>query len=213
MAFDSVIRWFLPKDDKFFGLLEEHASVAAEAAAAMVRLPLANGAAREALDEVHRFEHRGDDKVREVKLALEQTFVTPIDREDIHTLSNRLDDIIDYMYYAAQVFVTYDVQQKTPAMVEMMATIAEATAVIRDNLPLLRQSRSDQVATARAQVVTLERRGDDIFRAEMAALYKNAGVDAKELLRQQAVLKALEDALDCCLDAADVMENIAIKHA
>lgn len=213
MSFQSVVRWLLPKDDKFFKLLEDHAAVVAEAAAAMVNLPITSDKAAAALEEVHIFEHRGDDLVRAVKLALEETFVTPLDREDIHTLSNRLDDIIDYLYYAAQVFVTYDVHHKTPAMQNLIVAIAEASAVIRDTLPFLRQHRYEKVAPARAEVVALERRGDDIFRSEMAALYKSAEVDAKELLRQQAVLKTLEDALDCCMDCADVLENIAIKHA
>ena len=71
----------------------------------------------------------------------------------------------------------------------------------------------EKLAPARLQIVALEKRGDAVYRGEMASLFKNPEVKAKELLRQQAVLDALEAALDSCQDAADVLENVAIKHA
>jgi uncharacterized protein len=148
-----------------------------------------------------------------VTLKLEESFVTPIDREDIHNLATQLDDVLDYLYAAAQAFVTYDVQEKTPTMSEMIKLIWEATAVLKDAMPLLRQRRCDEVAPARLKIIHLEKQHDTLYRSAMGALYKDPRVDAKELLRQQAVLSALEAAMDCCQDAADVLENIAIKHA
>lgn len=213
MGVQDIIRWLLPKEDKFFTLLEQHAAVVAETASAMVDLPLGNGRSSEALERIHELEHQGDELVRAVTLRLEESFVTPIDREDIHNLSTQLDDVLDYLYAAAQAFVTYDVQEKTQVMGEMLKLISEATAVLKDALPLLRLHRADEVAPARLKIINLEKQHDTLYRGEMGTLYRDPRIDAKELLRQQAVLSALEAAMDCCQDAADVLENIAVKHA
>lgn len=213
MAMQDVIRWLLPREDRFFSLLEQHAAVAAEAAALLEQLPVGNGVATAALERIHELEHRGDELVRSVTLALGQTFITPIDREDIHNLATQLDDVLDFLYAAAQAFVTYGVHEKTQAMAEMQRLLREATTVLRDALPMLRQRRCDEVAPARLKVIALEKQHDMLYRDEMRALFHNDAIDAKELLRQQAVLSALEAAMDCCQDAADVLENIAIKHA
>jgi predicted phosphate transport protein (TIGR00153 family) len=213
MPFQSLIRWLLPKDDKFFSLLEEHAGVLAEAAEIMQRLLLPSAHPAEILEEVHKLEHRGDYLVREVMLALDETFVTPIDREDIHSLATSLDNVLDYMYKAAQSFVAFEVQELTAAMRDMLQILAESTRVLKDTLPHIRSHHLEKFAPARLQIVGMEKRGDGIYQSEMAALFKNRSVDAKELLRQQAVLDSLEAALNSCQDAADVLENVAIKHA
>lgn len=85
--------------------------------------------------------------------------------------------------------------------------------VLKDALPHIRKKHLEKLAPARLQIVALEKRGDAVYRTEMASLFKNPDVNAKELLRQQAVLDALEASLDSCQDAADVLENVAIKHA
>ena len=214
MALQAFIRWLLPKDDRFFKLFEDHAEVISEAAKIMVDFPSTDGGMTlDVLEKIHRLEHRGDDMVRAVMLALDETYVTPIDREDIHVLSTALDNVLDYMYSAAQSFVAYEVRALTPAMRELLQLLVEGTKVLHDTVPSIRQHQLDKLAPARLQIVAMEKRGDAIYQNEMAALFKNPAVDAKELLRQQAVLNALEAALNSCQDAADVLENVAIKHA
>ena len=214
MPLQAFIRWLLPKDDRFFKLFEDHAAVIAETARIMHDFPSTAGAMTlEVLEKIHKLEHRGDDMVRTVMLALDETYVTPIDREDIHVLATALDNVLDYMYSAAQSFVSYEVREFTPAMRELLQLLVEGTKVLHDTVPSIRQHQLDKLAPARLQIVAMEKRGDAIYQAEMAALFKNPAVDAKELLRQQAVLDALEAALNSCQDAADVLENVAIKHA
>jgi uncharacterized protein Yka (UPF0111/DUF47 family) len=214
MALQALIRWLLPKDDRFFKLFEDHAEVISEAAKIMLDFPSTDGGKTlDVLEKIHHLEHRGDDMVRAVMLALDETYVTPIDREDIHVLATALDNVLDYMYSAAQSFVAYEVRELTPAMHEMLQLLSEGTTVLRETVPSIRQHQLDKLAPARLQIVAMEKRGDAIYQAEMAALFKNPSVDAKELLRQQAVLNALEAALNSCQDAADVLENVAIKHA
>lgn len=216
MPIQALIRWLLPKDDRFFKLFEDHAEVISEAAKIMVDFPAHGGEGdniQDVLKKIHQLEHRGDDMVRSVMLALDETYVTPIDREDIHSLATALDNVLDYMYSAAQSFVFYEVRELTQAMRELLQLLAEGTAVLRETVPGIRRHQLDKLAPARMQIVAMEKRGDAIYQTEMAALFKNPAVDAKELLRQQAVLNALEAALNSCQDAADVLENVAIKHA
>ncbi len=214
MPLQAFIRWLLPKDDRFFKLFEEHAQVIAEAARIMLEFTSTGGGmSSELLEKVHKLEHRGDDMVRTVMIALDETYVTPIDREDIHVLATALDNVLDYMYSAAQSFVSYEVRELTPSMREMLKLLVEGTQVLHDTVPNIRRHQLDKLAPARLQIVGMEKRGDAIYQAEMAALFKDPQVDAKELLRQQAVLNALEAALNSCQDAADVLENVAIKHA
>ena len=213
MALQGLINWLVPRDDKFFTLLEEHAGLLGEAADVMASFPDDPSGSHAMLDRIHQIEHRGDDLVRAVTIALDETFVTPIDREDIHNLATSIDNVVDYLYSAAQAFVAYEVHHFSPAMREMIQICTEATMVLKDAVPLIRQKQMDKLGPARNQLVTLEKRGDVVYQGEMAALYKNPEVNAKELLRHQAVLDALEAALDSCQDAADVLENVAIKHA
>ncbi len=213
MGLQSLINWLLPRDDKFFMLLEQQAEVLGEAAKVMASFPENGVTSQAALERLHSVEHRGDDLVHEMFVRLDATFVTPIDREDIHNLGTSLDSVVDYLYSAAQAFVAYEVHHFSPAMKEMIQICTEATMVLKDSVPLIRQKRLEGLTPARLQLVALEKRGDTVYQAEMARLYKNPEVNAKELLRQQAVLDALEAALDSCQDAADVLENVAIKHA
>ena len=213
MPLQSLINWLVLRDDKFFTMLEQHADILGEAAQAMAQFPEDESGAQGALDRIHSLEHRGDDLVRAVTLALDETFVTPIDREDIHNLATSLDNVLDYLYAAAQAFVAYKVHQFTPAMRELIQICAEAVTVLKDAIPLIRKHRLERLAPARLQIVALEKRGDGVYHTELASLFKNPAVEAKELLRQQAVLDSLEAALDSCQDAADVLENVSIKHA
>ena len=218
MPFQSVIRWLLPKDDRFFSLLEEHAGVLAEAAKQMLDLPARPNISgnirqvQEILDRIHALEHRGDDIVRAIMLALDETFVTPIDREDLHYLATALDNVLDYLYKAAQSFVAFEMHELSLAMREMLQLLAECTAVLKDTLPFIRTHQLEKVAPARLQVVSMEKRGDAIYQNEMASLFKNPQVDAKELLRQKEVLEDIERAIDHCDNVSDLLTNLAVKN-
>lgn len=213
MVLQDLLNHLLPRNDKFLLMLEQHGEVLGEAVKELVALGESTSDAQRSLDGIQHIEHRGDDLVHAVTVALQETFVTPIDREDLHSLATSLDSVLDYMHAAADAFVTYEVRTFTPAMRELVSICSEAALVLKEAVPYIRKKHLDKVAPARLQIVALEKRSDAIYQAELAALFKNPEVDAKELLRQQAVLDALEAALDSCQDAADLLENIAIKHA
>jgi predicted phosphate transport protein (TIGR00153 family) len=213
MALQDLLNHLLPKNDKFLLMLEQHGEVLGDAVKALVALVDSSGDPQVSLEGISHIEHRGDDLVHAVTIALQETFVTPLDRSDLYSLATSLDSVLDYIYSAADAFVTYEVRTFSPAMRELVFICSEAALALKDAVPYIRKQHLDKVAPVRLQIVALEKRSDAIYQAELAALFKNPDVDAKELLRQQAVLDALEAALDSCQDAADLLENIAIKHA
>jgi len=203
----------LPKDDKFFVLLEAQAEVLGVAAMAMARFPENGEPSQVALERIHEVEHRGNDLAHAVVLGLDKTYITAIDREDIHNLSTALDKVLNYLYGAAESFVAYQVRYYSPAMRELIQICSEAVLVLKDAVPLIRRRHLDSLVPARQQLCELEKRGEVVYQTEMAALYKDAELNAKELLRQQAVLDSLEAALGSCHAAANVLENVAVKHS
>jgi uncharacterized protein Yka (UPF0111/DUF47 family) len=208
----SVMTWLLPRDDKFFTLLEQHGEVLGDAAKVMAAFVSSASQPQDSLEGIRRIEHHGDDLVHKVTIALGQTFVTPIDREDLHNLATSLHSVLAFLDSAVNAFVTYEVLDFTPAMRELIALCTEAAQVLKEAIPCIRKRQLDKLLPARQKIATLEKRGDAACRAEQALLFKNDRVDAKDLLRQQAVLDALAAALKRCQDAADVLENVAVKH-
>src|SRR5664279_37488 len=104
MGLQAIVRWFLPREDQFYGVLEDQAAVAQEAA-------------RTAGQEL---EHKGDRIAHEVEESIARTFVTPIDREDLQKLSQELDDVLDLMNGAARACVLYGVERPTAPMVGLI---------------------------------------------------------------------------------------------
>ncbi|MEZ4255187.1 MAG: DUF47 family protein [Polyangiales bacterium] len=124
MAFQGVIRWILPRDDQFFTHLEALGTYARQSAEAFASFRDGK-TADEVREAVQIIEHQADGIVRELEDALARTFVTPIDREDIHRLSNELDDIIDLTNLAARTCGLYGIKSPSRAMTELMDTLVE----------------------------------------------------------------------------------------
>lgn len=211
MALQSLIRFLIPREDRFYTLLEQHAICAHEAACALSGL--APGANAEAVfEKVDEYEHQGDKLFHDLEEALAQTFVTPIDREDIHRLASRLDDILDLTKLTAQTYVLYGIKEPTPAMTRQMELLCEATRLLRDTLPSLRKHAYNDVIKANRAIFQIEKDGDGVFRKAVGALFHDNAIDAKELLRAKEVLEDLEQAINHCEHAADVLSNVAVKH-
>lgn len=213
MTLRGLFDWLLPGDDQFFAMLEQHARGLDEAALALVAFVDRSLSPQDSLDGIHRLERRGDDLVVAMAQALDKTFVTPIDREDLHSLAMYLDSAIDQLYRATASFVRYDVMEFTPAMRELVQLCAQAARSLKEAVPYIRSGQLHRLTPACKQIDELEKRGDAVYRAELAALFGNRAINAKDLLRQKAVLDALEAALDSCQDAADLLTRVAVKHS
>src|SRR5688572_9117324 len=123
MALQDLIRWFLPREDHFFDYLERQAAVAFDGARELSRFREDAVTAVLLSETMSDLEHRGDAVVHELEDALARTFVTPIDREDIHRLSTELDNVIDLMNLAARSCSLLGIDRPTESMVKLMDTL------------------------------------------------------------------------------------------
>lgn len=211
MSIQSVVRWLLPKEDHFFGHLESQASVAHRGAAALALLGEGRPA-DEVSAAVQDLEHEGDEIVREMVNGLARTFVTPLDREDLHRLSTELDNIIDLTNDAARTWMLCGGGRPTEAMTGLLDVLARATAELDRAVPRLRQHQYDEIIEIGRAVRELEKEGDRVFRGALGDLFGGDAAEIKALLREKDMLENLERAIDHCEQVANTLTNLAVKH-
>jgi uncharacterized protein Yka (UPF0111/DUF47 family) len=211
MALQGLVRWLLPRDDHFFDFIEAQGALCLDAAKALQGFK--EGQRPEAVrDAVQEVEHKADDYVRKMEDALARTFVTPIDREDLHRLSGALDDVVDLTNLAARACAVYGVTSATPAMAKLMDLLVDCSDSIKEAVPRLRRHEYEQLIEGGRKLRTLEKEADTVYRAEVSRLFTSPQVDAKDLLRQKEVLDDIERAVDYCDNVADLLSNLAVKH-
>lgn len=211
MGIQDFIRLVLPKEEHFFDYLEKQALLGHEGA---IKLrDLESRPVSEVRPEVHAIEKAADRVGHELEDALAATFVTPLDREDIHRLSTLLDDILDRAYATASAFDMFHMTEPSPAAKRQMQILEKTTKVLADTLPALRKHDFETIRAAVREVKTLEKEGDEIYRETMKSLFGPDGpTDPRELIRRKEVNEILESAIDTCEDAAEYLANLAVKH-
>lgn len=215
MGIQSIIRWFLPREDHFFDYLERQAAIAHKAAEALARFGDATGGSAEEVNAVvQELEHEGDSVVHTMEDALAKTFVTPLDREDLQRLSMELDDILDLTNGAARGAVLYGVTRPTEAMKALTSLLGRCTAILAAGLPKLRAYKYQELVELSRELRRLEKDADKIFRAEISRFFRGEGqdADAREIFRQKAVLDDLEHAIDHCEHVGSTLAHLAVKH-
>lgn len=212
MGLQSFIKLLLPKEDKFYLLLEEQSRLSHEAAKALAAFSDPNQNNQEIAKQIQQFEHQGDALVTSVEEELAKTFVTPIDREDIHRLSVELDDIIDFCNQAARACVLFKIEHPTPAMTKMFNLVVGCTKHMSDVMPSLRKGDFNQFFVVKGAIKELEKEADRVYRAEISELFNNETA-AKSFISQKEVLDRLEMAVDRCEDITQFLINLAVKHA
>lgn len=211
MALQAIVRWLLPKEDHFYTYLETQAQLCHRAAEALATFGTGRPA-QEVRDAVQKIEHEADDVVRQMEDALARTFVTPLDREDLHRLSSELDDVTDLTNLAARATTIYGVSKPSDAMKGLMSLLMQCTAVLTATVPHLRRHAFAEIMESNRALRDLEKQADTIYRSAVSGLFADGNVDAKELLRQKEVLEDIERAIDHCDNVADVLANLAVKH-
>ena len=173
---------------------------------------VAGASAAEVKDAVQEIEHRADDYVRKMEDALARTFVTPLDREDLHRLATDLDDVVDGTNLAARTCAVYGVSAPSEAMKALIDILMQCTEKLKTGIPELRRHGYPAIIELSRELRDLEKRADTIFRSAISALFSNPEIEAKELLRQKEVLDHLELAVDHCDGVANLLTNLSVKH-
>jgi uncharacterized protein len=160
-------------------------------------------------EQVKELENQGDDLTREIIDLLNTQYITPFDREDIYELAKEIDDVVDYIEHASELLDLYQVDSLMEPAVDQCRVLVEAAEHLSKALAELRQLR--RVEQHIVQVKRLEDEGDRIERAAIAALFRE-GVDPLTVIRWKDIFEALEDAVDACETAADLVGNIVVKN-
>jgi predicted phosphate transport protein (TIGR00153 family) len=214
MWLDRLIRYLLPRQGQFFDLLEEladkidaAAAVFAELGTATDHLKMEGVAAR-----LKPIETEADDACRWIYEAIDRTFVTPIDREDLARLAKVLDGVIDGMEHTAAFASVYRFPALTDPMKQMVrVTVAAAAEVARAARNLRKYADPESVKGPAVEVHKLENEADGVYRKAIEALFAD-GVPAVELVRQKDMLFSLEQGVDGCEDAMDVIRSVVVKN-
>lgn len=211
MGLQDLIRWILPREDVFYGLIERQSEKLDEAAKALAQFT--RGVPAEQIrEQVQDIEHQADAIVYEIEEQFARVFVTPIDREDLQLLAASLDDVVDLINLTARTFVLFGVPEPTPPMTELMLILVKMAEVFRAELPALRKHNYSALIAAGRVIKEHEKDADRVFRNALGQLFHDPNIDAKVLLRDKEVLEDLERAIDKCETVAERLKNLAVKH-
>lgn len=212
---NSIFSFFTPKDKKFQPLFEQAGSNVLKIAEALLVVVTTNDIEKrkEAIKEVERLEHVGDDITHTIFIELSKNFITPFDREDIHTLASAIDDIADYIHASAGNIELYQVTNIGDAMIKLAELLVEMCSDLEKAIKELRSFKNIRViADACVRINSAENQADYVCNLAIARLFEFE-TNAIELIKQKEVLQTLEIATDKCEDAANVLESILVKNA
>ena len=202
----------LPKDTVFFDLFEalaRHAVSAAEQLRQLARqFPDISGP----LQKIREEEHAADGLAHTALDRLDRTFITPFDREDIHTLVGELDDIIDTIDALAKRIPLFHIKAMEEGFLKQAELLVEATTVVRDAVHRLRKDRKlSELSPFLIDIHHKESIGDDNHHAAMSRLFEG-GTDALEVVKWKEIYDYIEEALDGCEDVGNTIERIVLKN-
>ncbi|HXJ37345.1 MAG TPA: DUF47 family protein [Candidatus Eisenbacteria bacterium] len=208
-----MLRRLLPREDDFFGLFEQHAALTVEGAKEMQRLVQGGQNTRVLAARIKEIEHETDVITHDCVERLHKTFITPFDRDDIHRLITRMDDVMDYIESAAVAVMLYELQEMTVPARELAAVLVRSTEEVAIAVAGLKNVKQSQtILKACIEVNRLENEGDEILRNALAGLFREAK-DPLLVLKWKEVYEALENATDRCEDVANIIEGVVLEHA
>jgi predicted phosphate transport protein (TIGR00153 family) len=202
----------LPRDEEFFDLFDKSAARIVEAARDYRSLLDSPAQFRENARRLKELEHQTDEITHATLAKLYKTFVTPLDREDIHALITRLDDVIDYIDAAAQRFVMFQVEVVPDDMPKQVDLLTMATQELQGAVQGLRTlKKTRKIQEHLIELNRLENEGDLLFRIAIGRLFANA-TDPIRLMVWKELYEITEEALDRCEGVAHVIEAVVLKH-
>src|SRR5215210_6459030 len=208
MRLSSVLA---PRDREFFDLFEEAGGNILRAADLLDRMlrnfPEKGG---DLARDILICEQEGDRITHDVIRRLNETFVTPIDREDIYALASALDDVVDYTEEVADYLGLYKIEAPFEQAQQLAHVLYQAARQISEAMPKLRDF--GDISHYTVEVNRLENGGDRIVREAMASLFDN-GIDPMVVIRWKDIFERLEEAIDACEHVANVLEGIVIKNS
>jgi len=202
---------FTPRDTTFFDLLAESAQLLVTGANLLAELLEADRKDRKAIAaKLNDAEHDADEATHTIMRRLNQTFVTPFDRDDIYQLASNLDDCMDYMEEAADLIVLYKLEELPKRISDQVQVLQRAAELTAEAMPRLRAM--NDLADYWVEINRLENQADKSYRKLLAQLFDD-GLDPVTLMKLKEVVDKLEDAADAFETVANTVETIALKES
>lgn len=204
---------FIPREQNFYELFDEIAAALVEAAERLLDLCSDYRDVPDKARVLREMEKRIDDATDGIRHRLNISFVTPIEREDIHALASAMDDVLDYIEASADRMLLYDVKSPREEAIELAQSIVDATKQLKIAMDALPDFRNNVgILKACVEINRIEDQADKVYRSALSRLFKE---DTKplEIAKWQEIFHRLEMATDRCEDVANVLEGILVKNA
>jgi predicted phosphate transport protein (TIGR00153 family) len=207
----------MPRENRFFELFNQHTQQVVAASAILVEL-LKGFSSEEAqrgerIARILELEHRADKVTHETFALLHKTFVTPLDREDIHRLISRMDDVLDLIQDTAESFQLYDVRHLTPEACELAELVHGCCLRMEQAVQLLsNMGQATRILELCSQIDTLESQADRVMRTALSKLFREES-DVRQIMKLETVYQLLESATDRCEDVANIIEGVVLENA
>jgi uncharacterized protein len=203
-----------PREEKFYELFEEATDLVCQGAASLKELMANHAIIGEKVAEINEIEHKADVVTAAIIDRLNQTLITPMDREDIYTLASVLDDIIDFIQGSVERMVLYKTGQPSKGAQELVRVLYESTLVIKTSFGYLRNIRSNKnrIIENACKISDLESQADKLYRQEVAHLFEEEK-NPIEVIKWKEILEHLETAVDHCEDIGDLLKGVVLKYA
>jgi predicted phosphate transport protein (TIGR00153 family) len=201
---------FLPRDEQFFDLfnqLAEHLRTTARLVDELFAHPERTS---DLVRQIKDVEHLADQLTHSINVRIDKSFITPIDREDIHLLASRLDDVIDRLDGTARRVVMLHINEVREPAKQMAHVIRRASDLIAESVAAIK--KPSEVSSFASQIKQLEEEGDAIYHEAVGALFAG-NPDPLEVIRWKEVYETLEIAIDLCMGVANAVHSISIKNA
>lgn len=201
---------FFPRDEKYFDQFNELARRIYESARILARFFNNESPVATVADQIKRLEHECDEISHEILRGIDRSFITPIDREDIHRLAVRLDDVIDLIDGTVRRMLLFGITEPTPIARRLSEVIVAATEELVEAVAALRKQKG--VIEHCIHIKKLENEGDVAYQEAVASLFRGK-VDPIEVIKWKDVYDNMEECIDRCEAVAHVLESVVLKHS
>lgn len=203
----------MPTEGKFFDLFCQHADLCVQGAQEMVELMTNFDDIDMRAHAIEVLEKQADKVTHETIDLLHKTFITPLDRDDIHHLITRMDDILDLLEDAAQTVSLYDIKVITPEAKRLAELCLDCTEKVKAAVSMLHNmDNSEKMLAICEEIDRLESDADHVMRAAMSKLFRDEP-DVRNLIKLKAIYEILETVTDRCEDVANIIEGIIVENA
>ena len=202
----------IPREEKFFDLFEELAAKIQEGAKFFLEIAERHDFSAENISKLKQIEHEADSITHTTYEKMHKTFLTPLAREDIYDLVNKMDSVIDMIEASALRLYLYKVKKPSDAVIELAKILVKAVNKIKIIVHGIRDMKNARmILDACVEINTLENDGDVVLRTSIAELFENEK-DVFELIKWKEIYERLEEATDVCEDVSNIAEGIVLKH-